>query len=222
LLNNDFDIILTGGEDSISSLYRTAIVGSVRSYVFLGDKPLSWDNWLSALRQGHTFATNGPLLTFSINDAIPGDEIHLPKEGGTVTLKGEMRSIVPLEKVILFHNGQAIESIPMDQSSMPGLQASYEKEINVTESGWYTLQAEGTRNTHPIDDRYPLATTQPVRVYVGDQPIRNKDSARYFVRWIDRLIEMADAHPGWRSQQERDHVLGQFRDARAVYEGLTR
>lgn len=222
LLNNDFDIILTGGEDSISSLYRTAIVGSVRSYVFLGDKPLSWDNWLSALRQGHTFATNGPLLTFSINDVLPGDEIRLPKEGGTVTLKGEMRSIVPLEKVVLFHNGQEIESIPMNQSGMPGLQASYEKEINVTESGWYTLQAEGLRNTHPIDDRYPLATTQPVRVYVGDQPIRNKDSARYFVRWIDRLIEMAEAHPGWRSRQERDHVLGQFREARAVYEGLTR
>ena len=221
LLNNDFNIILTGGEDSISSLYRTAIVGQVRSYVYLGDKPLSWDNWLTALRQGHTFATNGPLLTFSINDALPGDEIHLPKEGGTITLKGEMQSIVPLEKVVVYHNGQEMDSIPKIQSGSPGNHSSFTHEINVRESGWYTLQAEGARNAHPIDDRYPLATTQPIRVYVGDQPIRNKASARYFVRWIDRLIEMADAHTGWRSQRERDHVLSQFREARTVYEKLT-
>lgn len=220
LLNNDFDIILTGGEDSISNLYRTAIVGQVRSYVYLGDKPLTWDNWLSALRQGRTFATNGPLLTFSINDALPGDEVRLPEGGGTITLKGEMESIAPLEKLVLYHNGREIESIPMNQSGVPGIYAIFEKEITVRESGWYTLQGEASRKTHPIDDYYPLATTQPIRVYVGDQPIRNKDSALYFVRWIDRLIEMADAHTGWRSEQERNHVLDQFREAREVYEGL--
>ena len=41
--------------------------------------------------------------------------------------------------------------------------------------------------------------------------------ADYFVRWIDRLTEMAAEHPGWRSDREREHVLQQFLEARAVY-----
>jgi len=219
LLNNDINIVLTGGEDSISSMYRTAIVGQVRSYVYLGDEPLSWDAWLSALRAGRTFATNGPLLDFSIDGAGPGEVVRLPVKGGTVTLRGEAQSIVPIEKVMVYHNGRELKEIPL---SSDGTRAEFEEQLTVRESGWYTLQAEGSERTHPIDDRYPLATTQPIRVYVGDEPIRNQASAAYFVRWIDRLIEMAGEHPGWRSQEERDHVIGQFREARAVYENLAR
>ena len=217
LLNNDFNIILTGGEDSISSMYRTAIVGQVRSYVHLGDEPLTWEAWLSGLRAGRTFATNGPLLDFTINGEGPGEAIRFSAEGGTLTLKGEVRSIVPLDRVMVYWNGQVVKEIPLSDD---GKTAVLDEQLAAGESGWYTLQAESSTPTHPIDDRYPLATTQPIRVYVGDDPIRNQASAAYFVRWIDRLIEMADEHPGWRSQEERDHVLGQFRDARAVYENL--
>ena len=217
LLNNDFNIVLTGGEDSISSMYRTAIVGQVRSYVHLGDEPLSWDAWLAGLKAGRTFATNGPLLGFTINGMGPGETIHLPEEGGSISLAGEMHSIVPLEKVLVYRNGQIVKEIPLAED---GKSAVFEEEWTVRESGWYTLQAEGTPWNHPIDDRFPLATTQPIRVYVGDDPIRNRESAGYFARWIDRLIEMAEAHPGWRSQEEIDHVIGQFREAQAVYENL--
>lgn len=84
------------------------------------------------------------------------------------------------------------------------------------------MQAEGPKNSHPIDDGYPLGTTNPIRVYVGDQPIRNPESAWYFIRWMDRLIQLAEVHPGWRSQKEKDYVLGQFREARAIYERLAR
>jgi hypothetical protein len=53
---------------------------------------------------------------------------------------------------------------------------------------------------------------------VDGQPIRDRASAEYFVRWIDRLTEMAAAHPGWRSDKEKAHVLGQFAEARAIYQ----
>ena len=32
------------------------------------------------------------------------------------------------------------------------------------------------------------------------------------------LEEQAEAHPGWRSEREREHVLAQFREAKAIYE----
>ena len=108
VLNNDFKIVLTGGEDSISNLYRNAVVGSQRSYVYLGDKPLTYRNWLKGLREGRTFATNGPLLTFTINGAMPGEDLRLP-QGGTVTLKGEVQSIVPLDKVMIMNMGKFLK-----------------------------------------------------------------------------------------------------------------
>jgi len=52
---------------------------------------------------------------------------------------------------------------------------------------------------------------------VGSQPIRSQASADYFVRWIDKLTAMAEKDPGWRSDKEKAHVLGQFREARDIY-----
>ena len=40
------------------------------------------------------------------------------------------------------------------------------------------------------------------------------------MRWIDKLTQMALDHPGWRSQREKEHVLGQFQEARTIYKGL--
>jgi hypothetical protein len=54
-------------------------------------------------------------------------------------------------------------------------------------------------------------------VSVGGRPVRSRAAAEYGLQWIDKLQQMADAWPGWRSQKERDHVRAQFDAARAVY-----
>ncbi len=72
-------------------------------------------------------------------------------------------------------------------------------------------------NYRLLDGEYPQAATNAVRVYVAGKPIRNAASAQYFVRWIDRLTEMAEAWPWWRTSAEKAHVMRQFGQARAVY-----
>jgi hypothetical protein len=67
---------------------------------------------------------------------------------------------------------------------------------------------------------YPQAVTGAVRVYVGEQKIRSRASAEYFVRWIERLRAQVEAWPAWGSDAEKTHVLGQLAQARAVYEKL--
>ena len=71
-----------------------------------------------------------------------------------------------------------------------------------------------------MDALYPQASTSAIRVTVGEQKIRSRESAEYFIRWIDKLQTMAEAWPGWRSPKERDHVFGQFREARETYQRL--
>ena len=82
-LNCGFQVTASGGEDSISNLHRTPVVGAARMYAYLGGK-LEWSRWVDAIRQGRTFVTNGPLVQLEINGEIPGGEIHLPAEGGSV------------------------------------------------------------------------------------------------------------------------------------------
>ncbi len=169
---------------------------------------------MEALLEGRGFVTNGPILEFTANRAMPGDEIRLPEGGGEVVLRGVVNSIVPLDRLQLVHNGEVIEEISIEGE---GMHMEFEREVPVTGSGWFTLQVAGQGRVHPIESRRPMATTNPIYVYVADRPIRNAASADYFVRWIDRLTQMATEHPGWRSDRERDHVLDQFRQARAVY-----
>jgi hypothetical protein len=74
----------------------------------------------------------------------------------------------------------------------------------------------------PIDDTHLHAETGAIYVYCGDQPIRSKEDADYFIRWIDDITQQAREHPGWRSERERSHVLGQFAEARKVFEQRAR
>lgn len=68
-----------------------------------------------------------------------------------------------------------------------------------------------------MDVDYVQAFTNPIWFQVGDQPIRNPESAEYGLRWIDNLQSQAEAWPGCRSEAEKAHVFAQFEQAREVY-----
>ncbi|MGH9338490.1 MAG: CehA/McbA family metallohydrolase [Acidobacteriota bacterium] len=215
-LNNDFKITPTGGEDSISNLQRSKLVGSVRTYAFLGSN-FSAEAWIEALKQGKTFFSSGPLLDFQVDGRIPGESVRLPAQGGTVTLEGEVQCIVPLSRVVIHRNGEVWKELPLTGDRR---HVVFREKTQVSDSNWFSLYAEGELGSHPIDADYPQAATNAVRVYVGDQKIRSPASAQYFVRWMDKLTDMARDWFAWRSEEEKQHVLKQFEKARRIYAEL--
>jgi Tol biopolymer transport system component len=215
-LNCGFRVTASAGEDSILGLHATPILGSSRLYAYLGDT-LDWSRWLDAIRQGRTFVTNGPLLKLEVDGRMPGDSAQLSDEGGTVEVRGSVESIVPLETMELFFNGKVVETVEVQ-----GKSAQFRKRIPVTQSGWFTLRASHSKPQPPVDDSFITGETSPVFVYRGSREIRSKADAEYFIRWIDDITRQAEQHPGWRSDRERRHVLGQFREARAVFEQRAR
>ena len=216
--NNGLRVTAVGGEDSISNLQRSKLVGSMRTYVDTGARGLDMHAWLQGMRAGRAFVTNGPLVELTVNGMGPGETVELPAGGGEVAVQGQVRSIVPLEKVTLYFNGEPVEDAPLAGER----RSSDVREIlTVTRSGWYHLRAEGARDERfPLDTGYPLAFTNPVWITVGGQPVRDRSSAEYSLRWIDKLQELAEAWPGWRSQAEKDHVFAELDEARAVYRGF--
>jgi hypothetical protein len=214
--NNGLRLTAIGGEDAIvNAQNRRGFSGSTRTYAFLGSRPLTLDALLAAVRAGHAFVTTGPLIEFTVNRAMPGDEVTLPAAGGSVEVDVKVRSITPLDHVLLIFNGAVIEEIPLaaDRRS-----ADFRKTIQVTQSGWFHLRAEGTpADRFPLDADYAQGFTNATWVKVGAMPIRNRASAEYGARWVDKLQQMATTLGVWRSEEEKRRTLAVFDEARQIY-----
>ena len=214
--NNGLRVTATGGEDSISDLQRSKVVGSVRTYVHTGGRGLDMDAWFEGLREGRAFVSSGPLVELTADGRMAGETVALPAGGGAVALAGRVESITPLERVFVVCRGAERAAVPLraDRRS-----AAFALDLRVDRSGWCHLRAEGRPSERgPLDVRYAQAFTNPIWITVGEQPIRDAAAAEYGMRWIDRLRTLADDWPGWRSERERAHVFAQFDEARRVYE----
>ncbi len=212
--SNGIRTTVVGGEDSISSLHATPLVGSMRTYVRTPDGTLTMDGWFRGIREGRSFVSSGPLIEFTVDGREPGEEIDLdgPAE---VRLRGRVWGVAPMERVELVVDGEVVRTwrFTGDRKSL-----DIDEGLQVAASGWLHLRVEGGRGDRwPLDTAYPQAFTNPVWITVADRPVRSAAAADYALRWIDKLQEMADEWPGWRSEREREHVFAQFDRAREVY-----
>jgi hypothetical protein len=164
---------------------------------------------------GRGFVTNGPLIELTVNGtAMPGDEVVLPAGGGPLSFRATVTSLAPIARVELVSNGRVVHAVDVGDGQQP---VSFTHTVQNPGSAWYSLRAVGAAGTFPVENTRPLAVTNPVYAIVGGQPIRDRSSAAYFVRWIDVLTGMAETHPGWRSDKEKAHVLAQFKEARDIF-----
>ena len=205
---------VVGGEDSISSLHATPLVGSMRTYVRTPDGELTMDGWFQGIRDGSSFVSSGPLIDFTVDGRGPGEEVDLDRPG-EVQVRGRVWSVVPMERVELVVDGDVVRAWELtgDRKSL-----DIDDALSMGASGWIHLRVEGApEDRWPLDTSYPQAFTNPVWVTVAGRPIRSADAADYALRWIDKLQLMAELWPGWRSEREEEHVFRQFDEAREVY-----
>jgi TolB protein len=214
LLNCGFRIPAGAGTDAFPNFASLrGPPGLVRVFVNIGST-LDHARWLAGLKAGKTFVTNAPLLELSIGGKAIGDEIRLPRGRHTLRARMSLRSAVPMDHLELVHNGKVAVSVPLAGDRT---HADTTLSIPVEASGWYVLRAWSDRPRLPILDLYPFGSTSPIYVQVGDTPIRSREDAEYFLKWLDRLDSAARAHTGWNSDAEREKVIAMLRAAREVY-----
>ena len=212
--SNGIRATVVGGEDSISSLHATPLVGSMRTYVRTPDGELTMDGWFQGIRDGNSFVSSGPLIEFTVDGKGPGEELDLDRPG-EVRLRGRVWGVVPMERVELVVDGDVVRTWEPagDRKSL-----DIDDTLAIGASGWIHLRVEGApEDSWPLDTSYPQAFTNPVWVTVASRPIRSAAAADYALRWIDKLEAMAQVWPGWRSEWEKEHVSAQFDEARGVY-----
>jgi hypothetical protein len=219
LLNCDMRVNAAGGTDAMANYASLrGPVGLNRTYVQVldmsGNAAKRRDLWLDGLRSGRTVATNGPLLGFSVNGEGPGSEISLPAGDNELQFRGFLRSAVPVDHLELVYNGEVVRSFELDST---GSSADLSGDVQIDGSGWLLLRAWND-NAHPlIFDLYPYATTNPVFVSVGNERLRSKTDADYFIAWIERIRESVKSHTGYNNDNERELILENLAQAQREY-----
>ncbi len=216
VLNLGFRIPASAGSDVMTNYWRAPAVGSVRVYARSGT-PLVYADWIRGLTAGRTFVTNGPLLFFRVDGREPGDEIRVgPGKGTNVPVEIEARSIVPMEKVDIIQNGKVVFSV----KATDPYRVKVSTTVPVERSGWIAARATGPEKQRLLMDSYVYAHTSPVYLIKGGMPTRSPQDARYFMEWIDEVMELLAKQP-FDTREQKEEVLQVWRRARQVFVDLS-
>jgi TolB protein len=218
LLNLGFRVPAGAGTDAMANFASLrGPVGMNRVFARVPGGLLDEKTWLDALKKGRTFATNGPLLDFSLGEQQIGDELALPQPQKAVRFAAKLRSIVPVDHLDVVCNGRVAATLKLDAGRSS---SDASGTIPVAESGWCLLRASSDAAEYPVLDNYVYATTSPIYISVGGKKPHSPEDAQYFVAWIDRVNEATAAYPDWNSADEKKYVLGRIAEARGIYWGL--
>jgi len=213
LLNLGFKVSAGAGTDAMANYASLrGPVGMNRVFLQTGGDT-SAEALHKALREGHSVASNGPLLALQVDGKNPGDTIELAS-GRKLNYRAAMRSLAPLDHVEVLYNGRVVARHGKKDATTAELSGA----IPVTESGWILLRAWNDDPDALIFDIYPYASTSPIYVSIGGRPATSPKDAEYYLRWIDRIIASADARKDYNDAQEKKDTMDYLRAGRAVYE----
>ena len=100
LLNLGFRIPAAGGTDAMANYSSLrGPVGMNRVYARVSEGDVRPQEWMAALKAGHSFATNGPLLGFTLGGAEIGDELKFAAAQQGVKFRVRLQSIVAVDHV---------------------------------------------------------------------------------------------------------------------------
>jgi TolB protein len=167
-----------------------------------------------ALKEGRTFASNGPQVALQVAGRNPGDTIELPEGNHRLDFRAAMRSLAPIDRVEVLYNGRVVASHRKSNVTAADLSGT----IQVDKSGWIVLRAWSDHPDPLIFDLYPYATTSAIHVSVAGRPAQSPVDAQYFLRWIDRIIMSAEGRDDYNDEREKRDTMEYLRSGRAVFE----
>src|SRR5216684_8868946 len=140
LLNLGFRLPAGAGTDATTN-YAAPIRGQVgfdRVYVWTPIWPLNLKEWLDGIKLGRTFATNGPLIEFTLGGQMVGSELKFDYPQAAVPFTAKLRSIVPAGHLEIVCNGKVVKTLPTDAAKES---ADIKGSLALQESGWCVLRA---------------------------------------------------------------------------------
>jgi hypothetical protein len=187
-------------------------LGAARNYARLRPgEEFSYRSWIEAIRAGRTYATEGPLLTFSVNDLEPGDVVATTK-GAKVRIAATARNLAPADRLELVVNGEVVAGCGGSGSPCT---AHLDEEIPFSRSGW--VAARCWHGAPDPEIERATAHTAPISVRVDGQPtIAPSATVRQLLAQIDHTITWVEREARCDTDAQRQRLAAVFQQARQV------
>jgi len=216
LLNLGFRLPAGAGTDAMANYASLrGPVGMNRVFLDTGGE-LSPTALRKALKEGRTFASNGPLLGLEVDGKHPGDTIGR-KTAGKLRFRIALRSPVAVDHLELVQNGRVVKAFAL-KGGRRNLDAA--GDLQVDAGGWLVLRAWNNGSDPQVLDLYPYATTSPIYLDLPGGPSSAPADAAYFAAWLDRVIADAGSRTDDRNDRERRATLDYLRNARDRFRSM--
>ena len=192
-------------------------LGTDRTYVHTG-KPTDYRAWLAGIRKGHTFASNGPLLTIEVNGRGPGEKVI--SDTGRVNVRASAWAPQPLERLEIIQDGRVV-LYAENKGGRKNLHA--EGRLKLDKDGWLAARCHGSAAPQVtggtmIWDLYAHSSPLYVRVDgkgIGDpaEALRMADSVRF-------IREQARHQGWWKTPKQREGYMKLCKRAINFYEHI--
>jgi len=187
-------------------------VGFNRLYVHLGHE-FSYDKWFLGMKAGLAFATNGPILFFSVDNCELSSRLTSPDGSeyqGVCSLR--VLSQNELERVEIIHN----EEVIWDIDARGLYEVNQEFDISFKKSGWVIARA-----FEVSDKTIRFAHTNPIYIEIGEPIKPVYSSAMYYLNWCKELLdESLNDKERYVTDIQREEVESLYRSAIKFYENL--
>ena len=120
--------------------------------------PLNIGTWLDSIKRGRGFATNGPLLGFSLVANHLAMRSLSPAGENKVKFTAWLRSFVPIDHLQVICNGEVVRDLKVSGDREA---ADVKDTIPISRSGWCLLRTWSDQAEHPCWTCIPMQ--RPVR-----------------------------------------------------------
>jgi hypothetical protein len=221
-LNCGFRLPIVAGTDKMAD---DIPMGSNRFYAFTrGDT--TYRAWLAAIRSGHGFITNGPILTFEADGHLPGETIDF-STAQKVHAKVTAQSVLPFATLEIIVNGWVAGHKTIFTSDNPPVDGIYtmslESDLILDKSCWIAARvADDPDNKNRILPRglSVFAHTNPIYFIKDGKKISEEASILYLQKYVKGTINWLKTNPEFDNQQDRFEALKLADEAFRIYESL--
>lgn len=206
LLNCGFRLPASTGSDWF-------LCSANRVYAYTG-RTFQYADWVAALQNGRTFITNGPALTLTVNDQLPGASI-VATPGSHVTATLAWQSYYAVQRVELIWNGQVTHA----QTFPAGVSAGQlYVDVDVPTDGWLAARVASQVRDSFYQPLY--AHTSPIYITTGRRPAERIAAAARFDQALSEALAWVKQQGRFRTATQQQEVLDLFKAGQAVYQTL--
>jgi hypothetical protein len=192
-----------------------AVVGEERMYAYTGPGSFSADSWFEAVKRGHTFITNGPMLLLTVDGAMPGEEVRVSRDAKVrIHAQAWAPGPIGLPKVLeVVSHGRVVRSAEPHGPQQEKLEVDFE--LPAGEGRWIAARTTCVNGA--------VAHTTPVYVIVDGAGFLDRAQLPQLVAkrlkvldWLERRLRNPEVVKGWTPEEVRGIMAG-VQDARARY-----